>query len=77
MIWASSKARLSKYHSSSADDRAYPIYVIDQYDKWDKPSPIDQTTEIFQKYESARIIDRLYVAPENYEKAQELLNKRS
>nr|AIA12002.1 HD domain protein [uncultured bacterium]AIA12193.1 HD domain protein [uncultured bacterium] len=76
VIWASSKARLSKYHSSAAEDRAYPIYVIDQYDKWDKPTPIDQTTEIFQKYEAARIIDRLYVAPENYEKAQQIMAKR-
>ncbi|MEZ0391916.1 MAG: HD domain-containing protein [Pseudobdellovibrionaceae bacterium] len=76
VIWASSKARLSKYHAASPEDKAYPIYVIDQYDKWDKPSPIDQTTEIFQKYEAARIIDRLYVAPENYSKAQEILNQR-
>ncbi len=76
VIWASSKARLSKYHSSSPEDRAYPIYVIDQYDKWDKPTPIDKSTEIFQKYEAARIIDRLYVAPENYEKAQEIAAKR-
>jgi HD superfamily phosphohydrolase len=76
VIWASSKARLSKYHSSSPDDRAYPIYVIDNYDKWDKPMPIDQTTEIFQKYESARIIDRLYVSSENHATAQELLSKK-
>lgn len=75
VIWASSRVRLSKYHSSSAEDRAYPIYVIDQYDKWDKPTPIDQTTEIFQKYEAARIIDRLYVAPENFTKAQEVMEK--
>lgn len=73
VIWASSKARLSKYHSSSEDDKSYQIWVIDQYDKWDKPSPIGQSTEIFKKYESARIIDRLYVAPENYMKAEKIL----
>ena len=73
VIWASSKARLSKYHSSTPEDRAYQIWVIDQYDKWDKPTPIDQSTEIFKKYENARIIDRLYVAPENYAKAEKIL----
>jgi HD superfamily phosphohydrolase len=75
VIWASSKVRLSKYHASSAEDKAYPIYVIDQYDRWDKPSPIDQTTEIFQKYEAARIIDRLYVAPEYFVQSQDLISQ--
>ena len=73
VIWASSKTRLSKYHSSATEDRSYPIYVIDQYDKLDKPAPIDQSTEIFSKYEGTRIIDRLYVAPENFKKAQKLV----
>lgn len=76
VIWASSSARLSKYHSSTPEDRSYQIWVIDQYDKWDKPTPIDQSTEIFKKYENARIIDRLYVAPENYSRAQKLLTDR-
>jgi hypothetical protein len=77
VIWASSKVRLSKYHSSAPEHGAPAIYVIDQYDKWDKPTPIDQSTEIFQKYEAARIIDRLYVAPENFTKAQEILSDKS
>jgi HD superfamily phosphohydrolase len=76
VIWASSQNRLSKYHSSTPDDHAYPIYVIDQYDKWDKPAPIDQSTEIFQKYEAARIIDRLYVAPELHADAQDIMNQK-
>jgi HD superfamily phosphohydrolase len=72
-IWASSKARLSKYHTASAEDRALQIYVVDQYDRMDKASPIDQTTEIFTRYEGARIIDRLYVDPDNYARAERLL----
>lgn len=72
-IWASSKARLSKYHSGNPEDRAAPIYVVDQYDRWDKPAPIDQSTEIFHKYEGARIIDRLYVAPEQFRDAERIL----
>jgi HD superfamily phosphohydrolase len=73
VIWASSKTRLSKYHASSPEEKSYQIYVIDQYDKWDQPTPIQQSTEIFQMYENARIIDRIYVAPENYLKAQKII----
>lgn len=72
-IWSSSKARLSKYHSSNLDSQAHSIYVVDQYDKWDKPAPIDQSTEIFQKYEGARVIDRVYVSPEDYIKAEKVI----
>ena len=72
-IWASSHVRLSKYHSSSAEDRALPIYVVDQYDKREKPVPIEQSTKIFHSYEGERVIDRVYVPPEKYEQAQKLL----
>ncbi len=72
-IWASSKARLSKYHTASMEDRALQIYVVDQYDRMDKATPIDQTTEIFSRYEGARIIDRLYVDPDHYTRAEKLL----
>jgi HD superfamily phosphohydrolase len=75
-IWASSKTRLSKYHTASPEDRAMQIFVVDQYDRWDKPAPIDQSTEIFARYEGARIIDRLYVAPENYADAEKLLTEK-
>jgi len=73
-IWASSSARLSKYHSISENDREFKIFVVDHYDRWAKPTPIDQSTEIFQKYEGARIIDRIYVAPENVEKSRKILD---
>ncbi|KHD88973.1 MAG: hydrolase [Bdellovibrio sp. ArHS] len=73
VIRTSSKARLSKYHTASPEERALQIYVVDQYDRWAKPAPINQTTEIFQRYEGARIIDRIYVAPEHIEKADSIL----
>jgi uncharacterized protein len=76
VIWASSSARLSKYHSATPEDRAYQIFVVDTYDRWDKPTPIDKSTEIFQRYEGARIIDRLYVSPEDFKKADQLLVSR-
>lgn len=75
-IWASSKFRLSKYHTASPEEKAFQIFVVDQYDRWDKPAPIDQSTEIFHRYEGARIIDRLYVAPESYKAAEKLLTDR-
>lgn len=72
-IWASSHVRLSKYHTSSAEDRALPIYVVDQYDKREKPTPIEQSTKIFHSYEGERTIDRVYVPPEKYNQAKKLL----
>ncbi|KYG69299.1 hydrolase [Bdellovibrio bacteriovorus] len=73
VIRTSSKARLSKYHTASPEERALQIYVVDQYDRWAKTAPINQTTEIFQRYEGARIIDRIYVAPEQIQKADSIL----
>lgn len=75
VIWASSKARLSKYHSGSPEDKAMDIFVRDQYDHWDTPSPINQSTQIFSKYEGTRIIDRLYVSPEQYLEAEKFLKQ--
>lgn len=73
VIRTSSKARLSKYHTASPEEKALQIYVVDQYDKWAQPAPINQTTEIFQRYEGARIIDRIYVAPEDIPAAESIL----
>lgn len=76
VIWASSKARLSKYHADPNGSRTHEIFVVDQYDRWDVPTPINQSTEIFKRYEVARVIDRLYVAPEKYPDAQKLLSEK-
>lgn len=73
VIRASSHVRLSKYHSSSAEDRALPIYVVDQYDRREKPVPIEQSTKIFHSYEGERVIDRVYVPPEKYDDAKRIL----
>jgi hypothetical protein len=74
-IWASSQVRLSKYHQTISEDDMN-IYVVDQYDKWDKPSPINNATQIFQKYEGSRMIDRVYVAPENFDAAKKILSEQ-
>ncbi len=73
VIWASSKIRLSKYHSST--EKTFPIFVVDQYDPWVKPTQIESSTEIFQKYEGARVIDRLYVAPESFPEGEKILKE--
>lgn len=73
VIWASSHARLSKYHTASPEERASAIFVVDQLDPWSQPTPINQSTEIFRRYEGTRIIDRIYVAPEEFEKADKIL----
>ena len=72
-ILASSTARLSKYHSSDPVEKSFPIYVVDQYDRWAAPYLIEKSTEIFQKYEEIRRIDRLYVPPEDFERAEKIL----
>ncbi len=72
-IWASSQTRLSKYHTASPEEKAAQIFVVDQYDKLDKPAPVGQTTEIFKRYEGARIIDRIYVSPEKHADAEKIL----
>ncbi|HVK61450.1 MAG TPA: HD domain-containing protein [Bdellovibrionales bacterium] len=74
-ILASSSARLSKYHATHAE-QAHTIFVVDQYDLMEKPIPIEQCTSIFQRYEETRRIERLYVAPENYQKARKLVSDR-
>ncbi len=76
-IAASSKVRLSKYHSTLPTHQSDIIYVVDQYDHWSEPEPIEKCTQIFQKYEETRIISRLYVSPDNYDRAKNLLNKMS
>ncbi len=74
-IIASSKSRLSKYHGLLPQEESPSIFVVDPYDPHGQPVSIEACTEIFQKYEGARIIERVYVSPENLEMAQALLKK--
>ena len=74
-IWASSKARLSKYHALQQGAHNPPIFVVDQYDRWTPPAPIDESTEIFERYEGTRVIDRLYVAPEKFQDANRIIGE--
>jgi HD superfamily phosphohydrolase len=73
VIHSSSQARLSKYHGGNPTDRDLQIFVVDKYDFKAEPYPLEQSTEIFSKYEAIRSIDRLYVSPENFERAEKIL----
>lgn len=76
VIHSNSQARLSRYHTPSQEERAFQIFVVDEYDRRAKPYPIENSTEIFQKYEEIRRIDRLYVPREDFEKAEKILIDR-
>jgi hypothetical protein len=75
VIMASSQARLSKYHMMSSEEKS-AIFVVDQYDTLGDIMPIEQSTGIFRKYEETRSIERLYVAPENYTLARDLIFRK-
>ena len=49
--------------------------MVDQYDRWDEPTPIENCTEIFKAYEGERRIDRIYIAHEYYEQAESVLSE--
>lgn len=74
-ITASSKSRLSKYHGITPEEQSGEIFVVDPYDPHGTPVSIESCTEIFQKYEGERVIERVYVSPENLEMARSLLKK--
>jgi HD superfamily phosphohydrolase len=71
-IHSNSSSRLSKYHPSKNPADTPDIYVVDSYDNKQKPYRIEETTRIFQMYEDTRRIERVYVAPEDFDKAQSL-----
>lgn len=73
VIFASSSIRLSKYHSGNTIEKNFPIYVVDRYDRLAKPYAIEESTEIFQKYDEIRRIERLYVPPEKHAKAEKII----
>lgn len=76
VIHSSSQARLSKYHGGSEIDKALQIYVVDKYDYRAEPYPIQESTEIFKRYEDIRQIDRIYVAPEDFDRGEKILIAR-
>lgn len=73
LIYVNSEARLSKYHGATNQDMAFNIYVVEQYDKSIVPQKIQDTTEIFNRYEKMRRIERIYVSPEQKNLASNII----
>jgi HD superfamily phosphohydrolase len=66
-LTSTSTSELSKYFRKPGD----PIFV--RYDNHYSPAsviPLEQCTDLFQRYEEKRSITRLYVSPENYERCK-------
>ena len=69
-----STSELSKYFRRPVD----PIFM--QYDnQYNAPSfiPLEQCTDLFQRYGEKRSITRLYISPENYARYRHLENQKA
>jgi len=75
IIHSSSVARLSKYHPSSPEHAGQEIFVVDPHNPHEKPISLSESTQIFQKYEDTRRIERIYVEPEKVKFAKDIAQK--
>ena len=73
-ILTHSDSHLSKYQDSSYTDPTHSIYVVEKYNPSTSPIKIQNATEIFDRYKKARRIERLYVAPEDQDKARKIVS---
>ena len=73
-IKANSTGRLSKYYSGEGGGND-PIFVIDSDWGAQKATRIEDTTEVFGKYQEARRIERLYVSREDFNRDQEITGR--
>jgi len=73
VVASSSIGRLSRYEKfGSKRRRAAPIYVLDTMGGG-RPRPLRDATQVFERYADERVIRRLYVPPEDLDRAKELL----
>ncbi len=71
-IHTSSTGRLSKYYSGNVH-RGPKLFVLEEnHISPRKVRPIEETTQIFDQYEDTRKIERLYVNPRDYARAQKI-----
>ena len=70
-----SHSNLSKYQNNSHENTAHSnIYVVEEHNPSTPPIKIQNATEIFDRYKKTRRIERLYVAPEDKNKAKEIID---
>lgn len=72
-IRSSSTGRLSKYYGAG-HGKSEKIYLVDNVNKFSKPTLIEEGTEIFERYEKARKIERLYVSHKDYSRCLEFVD---
>ena len=70
-ITVKSQSQVSKIQKTSGFQTT-SFYILDEYGQ---PSSIEKCTEIFQKYEKARAIERIYVEPEKIEMAKKIIKQ--
>jgi hypothetical protein len=64
---------LSKYYGAG-HGKSEKIYLVDNVNKFSKPTLIEEGTEIFERYEKARKIERLYVSHKDYPRCLEFVD---
>jgi len=66
----SSQGQLSKYYAKTE----HPLFVV-SHQKGVSAKPIYQVSDLFVKYEKAKVIHRLYVAPQHMNEAKGILQQ--
>ena len=76
-IHISSESTLSRYNPSPESQKEdYPLYILDTNSHHDDEAiPIEKCTEIFTKYQGARIIERIYIPEEKKRESLQILKK--
>ncbi len=74
-LQATSAGKLSRYTAfGQKRERAAPIYVVDRLAGAPRPvEPLERATAIFRRYEDERHIARLYVDPDDLDRARAVL----
>ncbi len=77
VILANSEHRLSRYHHTPEVEHSTPLFTLDEYlPPTLRACPIEQSTEIFKRYQDKLRIERIYVAPEHLERARAFVQSR-
>ncbi len=72
-IYVNSQTQMSKIKktSSKGESKKSPIFIKDKFQ--DKAVPLDEASEIFDKYEKKRTLERLYCSPEEKDLSGKLI----
>lgn len=74
--WHTAKPVLSRYARSPAEERVDPLMIVDHRPPWGRGPRIvriEEVTDLFDRYDRAMRIERLYVLPEDKARARAIL----